>query len=87
MFILSNFNLRCIDGYFAMFWMDELFGTSYGDKSGDITHYVTDEVVNDLNHNRNIMGKIKDVIDKCRNGEITENEMDEEISRLREQYV
>ena len=87
MFILSNFNLRCIDGYLAMFWMDELFGTSYGDKSGDITHYATDEVVTDLNHNKNIMGKIKDVIDKCRNGEITENEMDEEISRLCEQYV
>lgn len=87
MFIMSNFSFRSIDGYYAMFWMDTLFGTSYGDGSGDITHYVTDEIVADLNHNRNILNKMKNVIDRCRSGEITEVEMDEEISILHEQYV
>ena len=60
---------------------------SYGDGSGDLTHYVTDKVVNDLNHNRNILGKMKDVVYKYRYGEITESEMDMEIKRLHEQYV
>lgn len=87
MFIMSNFSFRSIDGYYAMFWMDTLFGTSYGDGSGDITHYVTDDIVADLKHNRNILEKIKDVVDRCQGGEITEAEMDKEISILHEQYV
>ena len=87
MFILSNFNFRSVDGYIAEFWMDELFGTSYGDKSGDLSHYLTDEVVDRLNHNRNVMNKMQKIIEKRKNGEITEEEMDAEISKIHEEYI
>lgn len=87
MFILSNFNFRSVDGYIAEFWMDELFGTSYGDKSGELSHYLTDEVVDRLNHNRNVMNKMQKIIEKRKNGEITEEEMDAEISKIHEEYI
>lgn len=87
MFILSNFNFRSVDGYIAEFWMDELFGTSYGDKSGELSHYLTDEVVDRLNHNRNVMNKMQKIIEKKENGEITEEEMDAEISKIHEEYI
>ena len=87
MFILSNFSFRSVDGYIAEFWMDELFGTSYGDKSGELSHYLTDEVVDRLNHNRNVMNKMQKIIEKKENGEITEEEMDAEISKAHEEYI
>lgn len=86
MFILSNFNFRSVDGYIAEFWMDELFGTSYGDKSGDLSHYLTDDVIDRLNHNRDVLKKMKFVIDDKRNGEITEEQLDEELERLSQEY-
>lgn len=86
-FILSNFNFRSVDGYIAEFWMDELFGTAYGDKSGDLSHYLTDEIVDRLNHNRNVMNKMQKIIEKRENGEITEEEMDAEISKIHEEYI
>ena len=86
MFILSNFNYRSVDGYIAEFWMDELFGTSYGDKSGDLSHYLTDDVIDRLNHNRDVLKKMKFVIDDKRNGEITEEQLDEELERLSQEY-
>ena len=87
MFISSNFNFRSVDGYIAEFWMDELFGTAYGDKSGDLSHYLTDEIVDRLNHNRNVMNKMQKIIEKRKNGEITEEEMDAEISKAHEEYI
>lgn len=48
---------RSSDWYIAEFWLDELFGTDYGDKSGDITHYLTDERIEALNHNQMICKK------------------------------
>ena len=86
MLILSNFNFRSVDGYIAEFWMDELFGTSYGDKSGDLSHYLTDDVIDRLNHNRDVLKKMKFVIDDKRNGEITEEQLDEELERLSQEY-
>ena len=67
--------------------MDQLFGTSYGDGSGDISHYLTDEVIDKLNHNRNVMLKIREVVYKRQNDEITDAQMDEEGARLRKEYV
>lgn len=87
MFILSNLNFRSVDGYIAEFWMDELFETSYGDKSGDLSHYLTDDITNRLNHNRDVMGKMQKIIDKKRSGEITEKQMDEELRKAHEEYV
>lgn len=86
MFILSNFNFRSVDGYIAEFWMDELFGTSYGDKSGNLSHYLTDDIIDRLNHNRDVMGKMQKIIDKKRSGEITEKQMDEKLERLGQEY-
>lgn len=61
LFITSNFTGRSTDMYIAEYWMDQLFGASYGDGRGDISHYLTDEV--------------------------TEAQMDEEVARLRKEYV
>jgi hypothetical protein len=46
---------RSSDWYFSQFWLDILFDTDYGDKSGDITHYLTDERLNVIKHNQMIM--------------------------------
>lgn len=87
LFILSNYKPRCVDWYIAQFWMDELFNTSYGDCSGDITHYLTNDVIENLNHNRDVMQEMKSIIEKYKNDEITESEMDTEIAILHEQYI
>lgn len=87
LFITSNFTGRSTDMYIAEYWMDQLFGTSYGDGSGDISHYLTDEVIDKLNHNRNVMLRIRDVVYRRQNGEITDVQLDEEVARLREEYV
>lgn len=87
LFITSNFIGRSTDMYIAEYWMDQLFGTSYGDGSDDISHYLTDEVIDKLNHNRNVMLRIRDVVYRRQNGEITDVQLDEEVARLREEYV
>ena len=56
-------------------------------KSGELSHYLTDEVVDRLNHNRNVMNKMQKIIEKRKNGEITEEEMDAEISKIHEEYI
>lgn len=78
LFITSNFTGRSTDMYIAEYWMDQLFGTSYGDGSGDISHYLTDEVIDKLNHNRNVMLRIRDVVYRRQNEEITDVQLDEE---------
>ena len=57
LFLIANMHSRSSDWYVAQFWLDTLFDTSYGDKSGDITHYLTDERMAALNHNQEIMRK------------------------------
>lgn len=71
----------------AEFWLDELFGTNYGDKSGDITHYLTDERIEALNHNQEILQKMHEVVIQEKEGIISSNESSELIKNLREQYV
>lgn len=87
LFIASNFTGRSTDIYVAEYWMDQLFGTSYGDRSGDISHYVTDEVIDKVNHNQNVMSKMHNALCRKINGEITESQMNEEIAKLREEYI
>lgn len=86
LFLISNMKSRSSDWYISQFWLDTLFDTDYGDKSGDITHYLTDEHVNTIKHNQMIMSKMYDVVRDKINGKITENEMDEKISELHKQY-
>lgn len=86
LFLISNMKSRSSDWYISQFWLDTLFDTNYGDKSGDITHYLTDERLNVIKHNQMIMSKMYDAIQDKINGKITENEMDEKISELHKQY-
>ena len=78
---------RSSDWYIAEFWLDELFGTNYGDKSGDITHYLTDERIEALNHNQMILQKIHGVIVQEKEGIINNDESSDLIKQLRKQYV
>lgn len=87
LFLLSNMHSRSSDWYIAEFWMDELFGTNYGDKSGDITHYLTDERIEALNHNQGVLQKMHEVVIQEKEGIISSNESSELIKKLREQYV
>lgn len=87
LFIASNFNTRSTDIYVAEYWMDQLFGTSYGDRSGDISHYVSDEVIDKVKHNQNVMSKMQDVVCRKINGEMIDDQMYAEIEKLREEYV
>lgn len=87
LFLLANMHSRSSDWYLAEFWLDTLFDTNFGDKSGDITHYLTDERIEALNHNQGIMEKMHDVITQKINGTIDENQMDEMINDLHNQYV
>lgn len=87
LFLNANMHSRCSDWYVAQFWLDTLFDTNYGDKSGDITHYLTDERIEALNHNRMIMQKMRDVIFQEKDGIIDEKQRSELIHKLHEQYV
>lgn len=87
LFLIANMHSRSSDWYMAQFWLDTLFDTNYGDKSGDITHYLTNERIEALNHNQEIMEKMHTVIIQKRNGIIDEKEMDEKINELHNQYV
>lgn len=70
-----------------MFWLDTLFGKSYGDGSGDPDHYVTDEVINRMTHNNEIRIKMREAIEKKRKGELSDNEFNMEIDRLHNQFI
>ena len=87
LFLIANMRSRSSDWYIAEFWLDELFGTNYGDKSGDITHYLTDERIEALNHNQMILQKMHDVIVQEKDGIISSDESSDLIKQLREQYV
>lgn len=87
LFLIANMRLRSSDWYIAEFWLDELFDTDYGDKSGDITHYLTDERIEALNHNQMILQKMHEVIVQEKEGIICSDESSDLIKQLREQYV
>lgn len=87
LFLISNMRSRSSDWYVAEFWLDELFGADYGDKSGDITHYLTDERIEAINHNQMIMQKMHDVIEQERDGIISKEESSNLLKELRGQYV
>lgn len=87
LFLISNMKSRSSDWYVSQYWLDTLFDTNYGDKSGDITHYLTDERLNVIRHNQMIMNKMYGVIQDKIDGKITENEMDEKITGLHKQYI
>ena len=87
LFLIDNMRSRSSDWYIAEFWLDELFGTNYGDKSGDITHYLTDERIEALNHNQMILQKMHEVIVQEKEGIIDNDESSDLIKQLREQYV
>ena len=87
LFLIANMRSRSSDWYIAEFWLDELFGTNYGDKSGDITHYLTDERIEALNHNQMILQKIHGVIVQEKEGIINNDESSDLIKQLRKQYV
>lgn len=86
LFLISNMKSRSSDWYVSQFWLDTLFDTNYGDKSGDITHYLTDKRLDVIQHNQMIMHKMYDVVRDKINGKITEHEMDKKINELREMY-
>lgn len=44
-------------------------------------------MIENLNHNRDVMQEMKSIIEKYKNDEITESEMDTEIAILHEQYI
>jgi hypothetical protein len=87
LFITLNMHLRSTDWYLAQFWLDTLFDTNYGDKSGDINDYLTDERVEALSHNMNILAKMYDVLLKEKEGTVNKEESDNIIHKLHEQYV
>jgi hypothetical protein len=87
LFITSNMHFRSSDWYLAQFWLDNLFDTNYGDKSGDINHYLTDERIEALTHNRMILSKMHDVVLSEKEGDISEEESEDIIKKLHEQYV
>lgn len=87
LFLIANMHSRSSDWYIAEFWLDELFGTNYGDKSGDITHYLTDERIEALNHNQTILQKMHEIIVQEKEGTISGDESSNLIKELHEQYV
>jgi len=87
LFLISNMKSRSSDYYIAQFWLDMLFDTNYGDKSGDISHYLTDEKINELNHNNRIMKEMLEVVKREKSGLITEDERDRLIDEFHGQYM
>lgn len=80
-------NTRSHIYYLAQFLLDTLFDENYGDGSGDITHYLTDERMERIEHNNKIMDKMYEVVEMKISGSITEDEMGVMIHELHEQYI
>ncbi len=87
LFLISNMKSRSSDYYIAQFWLDMLFDTNYGDKSGDISHYLTDEKIDALNHNNGIMKEMLEVVKRENAGLITKDESNRLIHELHDQYM
>lgn len=87
LFLISNMKSRSSDYYIAQFWLDMLFNTNYGDKSSDISHYLTDEKIDALNHNNRIMKEMLEVVKREKSGLITKEESDRLIDELHGQYM